>query len=209
VIINNPIRDFQVKNNEERVVHSPISEQELNELYYNYCIFLEEKPENPLIRRHDQAQISKRHKLVVSLLIFQGLDRGNIERLTVADLNVNQGPIYIASSPKSNSRVLNLHPSQLIIFYQYLHELPEDQQQLFNVGTQGILFYILAELKAINPVVTSVRHIKDSVLINWIKQHEKRKAQYMIGHKYVSSTEKFEKQDTTELSELMEKFHLF
>jgi hypothetical protein len=90
-----------------------------------------------------------------------------------------------------------------------LDSLPSDQEKLFTTNLQNGLQYILEELRGLNPKVQNLRHIRASVLMNWIQNHGMRKAQYMIGYRYATSTKSYEVQDVKDLSELMETTHLF
>ena len=47
----------------------------------------------------------------------------------------------------------------------------------------------------------NLSQIRSSVIINWLKRYDVRKVQHMIGHKYVSSTEKFQQNDLKELQD--------
>lgn len=69
--------------------------------------------------------------------------------------------------------------------------------------------WIPSQLKGINPMIQNARQLRASVIIDWIKLYGKRKAMYMIGHKYISTTESYELQDTTELGEKINKVSMF
>lgn len=91
----------------------------------------------------------------------------------------------------------------------YMTNLPEGQEKLFSTVIQSDLDKIRPILKGINSKFRNTLHLRASVKMNWVETHNKREAQSMIGHKFVSSTEHFESQDTRELSELLDKYHLF
>jgi integrase/recombinase XerD len=65
------------------------------------------------------------------------------------------------------------------------------------------------ELHAINPSIANALHIRGSVIINWLKQHNKRQVQYMAGHKYISSTEAYAIQEIGTLQDELSKHHPF
>jgi integrase/recombinase XerD len=207
VITQNPIKGFRVRNDVKKVVKDPLSEVELMQLYKDYEQYINAKPKHAFYPQRDSVNL--RMKLVLSLIVFQGLHTGELDKLTIQDVNPSEGTIYIPSLTKSDSRVIELNPCQIIPFYEYLNSLPPSQEKLFKENIQASNYYIIQELKGINPIVRNVQHLRQSVLINWIKQYGVYKAKYMIGHRYVSSTEKYEIQDTTDLAELMETTHLF
>jgi site-specific recombinase XerD len=207
IITKNPLARLYIRGTQKKVIQNNFSEQELLELYNNYCNYLDFKPRCKEILRQDKAY--ERYKLIVGLVIFQGLNTGELDKLSVNDIDLRKGTIYIPSNRRSASRVLDLNQVQTIPFYEYLQSLPEGQEKLFALDVQSIFESIIKVLRGINPLLTNAQHIRGSVLINWVKTYGKRKAQYMIGHKFASSTQRFELQDTTELSELIEKTHLF
>ena len=207
-IVKNPIRNLNIKGSQKTVVQNILDEKSLNELYSNYQNYIDAKPERHNIPKAKQDKTNQRYKLIVSLMIYQGLHTGELDKLKVEDINLSNGTIYIPSTSRSKSRVLPLQPNQLIAFYRYISD-KDTESKLFEIKVQKSHSYILSELKGINSLIKNAQQIRASVLINWIKEHGKRKAQYMIGHKYVSTTESYEIQDTSELSELLDKVHLF
>lgn len=64
-------------------------------------------------------------------------------------------------------------------------------------------------IAGINPRLTNALHIRGSVIINWLKLHNKRQVQYMAGHKYISSTEAYAVQDRDTLQDELSKHHPF
>jgi integrase/recombinase XerD len=55
----------------------------------------------------------KRNRVILGLLIYQGVTTGELHRLDVADIKLKQGKIRIPGSRKSGSRVLGLKPFQI------------------------------------------------------------------------------------------------
>jgi hypothetical protein len=71
--------------------------------------------------------------------------------------------------------------------------------ELIAGSVRNIIAHLLPELQGINPLVTNALHIRGSVILNWLKVHSKRQVQYMAGHKYLSSTEKYAAQKVEDL----------
>jgi integrase/recombinase XerD len=94
-----------------------------------------------------------------------------------------------------NSRTLPLQPGQILPIHEYLQEtkllLKPKEGELFPGSLDNIIYSLVLELQGINPTVTNDLYIRSSVIINWLKQHNKRQVQYMAGHKYISSTEAY------------------
>ena len=71
------------------------------------------------------------------------------------------------------------------------------------------LHEIAKELKTLNNNFTDVKQIRTSVIIHWLKQYNLRKTQYLAGHKYISSTERYVQDDLESLHETINTFHPF
>ena len=63
----------------------------------------------------------QRNIIIVGLLIWQGLHSGELEKLEVNHINLNEGIIYIPSTARSNSRALKLSTQQILTLHSYIH----------------------------------------------------------------------------------------
>jgi site-specific recombinase XerD len=63
------------------------------------------------------------------------------------------------------------------------------------------------ELKLINYSYQNAIQIRNSVIVNWLGQYNLRKVQYLAGHKYISSTERYKQDDLESLHEMINSFH--
>ena len=66
---------------------------------------------------------------------------------------------------------------------------------------------VLQHLRKINKGVKNLDQIRASVITHWVKIYDLRKAQYLAGHRYVSSTEDYKQQVLDELQGDVKKFH--
>jgi integrase/recombinase XerD len=57
------------------------------------------------------------------------------------------------------------------------------------------------------PRLKSMAQIRASVITNWLKHYNLREVQYMAGHKYVSSTERYRTDNLEDLQKELEKYH--
>jgi integrase/recombinase XerD len=67
--------------------------------------------------------LAQRNKVLVSLLIYQALLPSEMEALSVHDINLGAGSIYIKPTASTNKRELQLKPNQVLLFYQYIQEV--------------------------------------------------------------------------------------
>lgn len=225
IIFRNPARTLRIKGKLKTITEQPLKYAELEQLYFSY------KGLNKVAARNRQQSVYLAHQrniIVVGLLVWQGLHSGELEKLEVNHINLDEGKIYIPSTSRSNSRMLSLHAQQVVHLHTYLHggirekllkqkkyntgnppPWGELEGALFAVRTHDILNHLLEELKGINPVIKNAQHIRASVILYWLKQYNKRQVQYMAGHKYIDSTERYAVQEMESLSDLLSKHHPF
>ena len=58
-----------------------------------------------------------------------------------------------------------------------------------------------------HPKVRQASQIRASVIAEWTRRYDVRIVQYMSGHKYVSSTERYQVTHLEDLQEQLRKFH--
>jgi site-specific recombinase XerD len=211
LVNRNPARTLRIKGKAKTIIQNPLSYDELLQLYNNY------KALEKIVPSHIQEKTTLAHQrniIIVGLLIWQGLHSGELEKLETNHVNLNEGIIYIPSTTRSNSRELKLSSQQIITLHTYIHGGLRDKfkpqaEELFIGNLHNIINLLLEELKGINPQIKNAQHIRASVILYWLRQHNKRQVQYMAGHKYIHSTEAYEVQELETLTDQLEKHHPF
>jgi len=148
-----------------------------------------------------------RNQVIISLLIYQGLTAGEIQRLEVKEIDLEKGIIYIKSTPRSNSRTLKLKSNQIMILYKYTSEIKT--KNLIDVHIADVLKNLLRPFK---PYFTdrtlNAKTIRQSVIANLLKSgHDLRLVQVFAGHKYPGATENYRQTGIEELKAGIEKYH--
>jgi len=164
----------------------------------------------------------KRNKIIVGLLVYQGLNTRDLQLLEVENIQLYKGKITIPGTKKSNAREIELKPWQLMEFMEYINEIrpqllketsKSTEQLLLPIGKSfklhNTLNRIVKELKEMNQSFTDIKQIRTSVIVHWLKQYQLRKTQYLAGHKYISSTERYLQDDLESLHETVNTFHPF
>lgn len=204
----NPVRLVRVKGTMKRVVENPLSTEELQTLFDHYR----------LLKKISQHQVNtdlahQRNTVILGLMVYQGLHSGELEKMETLHIKLGAGTVYIPSTGRGNSRTLSLQPAQVLPIHEYLQEtrllLKPKGNELFPGDLHNTIFRLMQELQGINPAITNALHIRGSVIINWLKQHNKRQVQYMAGHKYISSTEAYVVQELDTLQDELSKHHPF
>ena len=149
----------------------------------------------------------QRDTVALGLMVFQGLDSGDLERLTVKDINLTDGTIYISSSRRNAARTLKLESLQILSIHQYITGQPLTEKFFPKSKINDMVSAIVQKLKAVYPEIQNPRHIRSSVIMNRLKKYHIRQVQYMSGHRRVSSTEKYKREDLHDLMQQITKYH--
>ena len=208
------VTDFErvsVKGTLKKVIVDPLDYSDLEQLYTAYPIYRKERQTElgKTLKNYNQATLV-RH-VITGLLVFQGLRSYELKAVERHHINEENGTIYIPASRKSSARELKLFSAQMRPLFKYLDYLEEKQAslRLFTSDMDNQLFQLLQELKGLNYKVQTATHIRASVILHWLQLHGKRQTQYMIGHKWVSSTEYYQLQNLQELTNLLDEHNPF
>lgn len=208
---DNPLEGVSVKGTVKKVLHNLLDTEELEDLYYSYQTKDFSKYTNQKI-----ITIAKRNKVITGLLVYQGLNTTNLKSLRMEHLELYKGKVYVPSTRRNNARAMELKPWQVMDLLEYVNDirpklvLHADNDQLFtpqHYFNDIVRVGILKRLKKINHKVTNVNHLRASVIVNWLGQHNIRKVQYLAGHKYISTTEQYRQNNLESLQEAVNAFH--
>ena len=217
---NNPVNQITVQGIQRQELHEILSKQELEALFHDYEVYENDHPNKHNHWFNNQQVSQKRNKVIIGLIVHQGLNTAALTNLQTTDLQLREGKIHIPGSRKSNARTLKLQADQILDLMEYQHVTREEllrqsskesEQLLISSGQSQKLYNtlqcLLKQLKRINPKVTSIRQLRASVITYWLKNYNLREVQYMAGHRYVSSTEAYLINDLDDLQEEVSKYH--
>lgn len=219
---DNPASHIKIKGVKRKVMHQLLNPTELDSIYRNYPTTIEKKEgvNMPPQERNEMAR--KRNKVILGLLIYQGLNSGEIASLRVSDVKQQEGKIYIPSKKRSNSRMLKLEAHQLYDMMDYINSTRKKQLERANIETDKLFinergakkFFCMLQsllnfIRKQNSKIKNLEQIRASVITQWVKQYDLRKAQYLAGHKYVRTTESYKQNNMDELKADIKNFHPF
>lgn len=219
-----PLKNFRIKTEKKPLLKGFLTEEELNGLYDNF-------PD----KGHFKGQFdlyAQRNKVILGLIVYQGLNTGSLEKLELKDLDLEKGTINIpATEHKLNPRKLPLEAVQILSLKSYLEKtrpqllelttasenstrlFPKSEKTEFSSVTGSILKKLsgaksrsLAGLKK-QTDIESLYQIRISRIALWLKQYNLRETQYKAGYKSLQSLEAFERDALEELKEAVEKYH--
>lgn len=224
---DNPIQHLKIRGSKTKKLYQILDKQQLESLYNDYEVPAEnDKRANR--NWFTNYRLSKaRNKAILSLLINQGITTPEVERLTINDLKLKEGKIFISGSRKSNERTLELKSNQIIELMEYQYTtrnellkyqegetkrlflpVPSAGQQKANETLQ-IWKGLTNEIKSRNKQFINFKQVRTSVITHWLKQYNLRQVQYMAGHRYVSSTEGYLVNQMEDLQADIDQFHPF
>jgi len=206
---DNPIEDLNIKGVKRSFNHNLLDADELEDLYYSF--------ETEHYQEEYHKYTNKRAKVIIGLMVYQGLNTTDLSHLKTEHLQLNKGKIYVPSTKRSNARTLELKPWQIMEFIEYQNEVRpiiqdkiktyDDQLFPINARFNSITYQIFKKLKKYNQKVENAKQIRASVITNWLGQYNLRKVQYLAGHRYISSTERYLQDDLENLHEIVNNFH--
>ncbi len=219
-VTDNPTIHIQIKGIKRRILYDILSRQELDSLYHNYILPKEDGANKNQNWFYASSLTAKRNKVILGLIIYQGLNTLELSQLTVTDMKLREGKIFIAGTRRSNERELKLESHQILDLMEYifttrkeiLQHSKKESEKLFtsvagNERFNNVISQLIIKLNKQNPKVTSLKQIRTSVITCWLKLYNLRQVQHMAGHRYVSSTESYLVNDLDDLSEDITKYH--
>ena len=218
--LENPTTHIQVRGIKRKILYDILSKKELESLYNSFEIPDEESNDRNQNWYTTSILAGKRNKVILGLMIFQGLGAQELGRLTEKDLKLREGKIYVSGSRRSNERTMKLEAHQILDIMEYTLKTRNEILQLTGKKSESLLVSagsseyfrsiiqkLMQRLRKQNSKVTSAKQVRTSVITHWLKIHNLRETQYMAGHRYVSSTEAYLVNDLDDLQEDIVKFH--
>jgi|GEM_PF-502144 len=200
--IAEPIR---LKGVQRRIPHDLFTEKQLDHIYNSF-------PESKNPWTHENTL--KTYHLILGLRIYQGLQEQELTKIEIHHLQLDKGKIYVPSTKRTNKRVLDLKPFQILPLHEYLlteRKLLNEEIEGNNLFHKKRLIRGMSRIKTMinryEPKLTDMAQIRASTITGWLKHYNLREVQYMAGHKYVSSTERYRMDTLEDLQKELEKYH--
>ena len=217
--VHNPALHLMIRGEYHRVPSGNLDYKNLEKLYDNYS---------------KRTLRDKRNKVILGLLIYQGVTTGELHRMEPGHVQLKKGKIFIQGTRKTGSRYLQLQPQQILEIDAYLKRVrpgilkgtgkkrparkPDhinreliSERMFFSIGgsedLRSTLLHMFRNLRRNHPEIRNAKQIRSSVITHWLKNHNLRQVQYMVGHKYVSSTERYQQNNLDKLQGQLEKYH--
>lgn len=231
LVLQNPCSFLKIRGAQKTSLYRIYTTEELTQLCDNfYQLFVRDYDDGhiPKNQRKQSGLSKQRNHVILSLLIHQGTTTREIDKIELCDLDLMQATLKIRGGLKGNERTLPLEAKQIGILMDYLQNIrpqlleyhagvPSDKLFLMlpkyggeNAGTLMQAFKPLTkQLKEMDKNFLNFEQVRASVITNWLKVHGLRKTQVLAGHRYISSTEKYQVNDLQQLTDDISKLHPF
>lgn len=205
---DNPARSIRLRDKTE----NPIQLQDL---------FTEKELQSLLHPREERYPfLAKRNKIIMSLLINQGLRIGEIVNLKLSDIDLEKATIEVTGTALTNNRNLPLKAEQIFLLHHYINRdriklktWRNDNNKLLlgklgtPIKTEDIDYLITTYQKQYKKKLTATI-IRQSVLANLLtKNNDLRVVQHFAGHKHPDTTEKYRQTGLKALKVAIDKLH--
>lgn len=205
---DNPAAGVFIKGLVRKLPTNLLSMEVMEELFKQYSV---------------QLNVDSSKKIMLGLMIYQGLTVSEIMKLQNHHIKIKDGKIFIPArsgtgggTKRTNERLLELKALQITQLQNYLNANKFKEGALFievikkEVSERNInnrIQYMFNQLKQLNPKVISAKQIRSSVITEWLRKNNLRQVQYMAGHKYVSSTERYQTNNLDDLQNELQQHH--
>lgn len=237
-IPTNPTALIKIRGTHKRHLYKIYSAEELQQLYDNYyhtfirnfndSCFASRIGGIPANQREQTLLSRQRNYVMLGMLIYQGLATNDLQKIKLADIDLNKAKIKIQGGKKSNERNINLNASQIGSLINYIENIRpnfftycNETEKLFcclpecskrKTSSENLMHTfkpLTKQVKSIDKNLLNFKQIRASVITQWLKTEGLRKTQYYAGHRYISSTEKYLPNNLDGLIDDITKFNPF
>lgn len=191
--------------------HDVLSTKELELLYVCYPTLD--------IKFPNCKSVAIRNKVLTGLMVFQGIDTRILKHLTINHIDLQKRKFLVPGTKKSEPKSFKLRPEQIDVLRQYLsfdrpilqNKINNHSEALFPLNSNRysiITNQTIKVLKTINYRVKNSLQIRASVIALWVQNDNLRLAQKKSRHRFITSTENYEKYNPNANREAVDKYHV-
>jgi len=231
--LQNPTSLIKIRGTQKKQLYNIYTFEELTQLadiFYQYYIQNFDNNHIPQNQRIQSGLSKQRNYVMLTFLLHQGLVTSELQKIDLADINYQKATVKITGGKKSNDKNIPLHPTQIGALMHYLQNirpqilnyqkdqdttqlflnLPESSQRISkNTDLAGAIKNLTTQVKNIDTKFINFKQTRASIITYWIKTVGLRKAQYLAGHRYISTTERYLPNDLESLTQDITKFNPF
>lgn len=229
-ITDNPCMFLKIRGANKKTLYKIYSPEELDGLFDAYYqLFVrayDDSRQRHDLSRHCSALSKERNAIILSFLVYQGVVVTEISKMELDDLDLIKATVKIRGGKRLNDRILPLKAIQIGLLMHYI-KTTRPQFMEYHAAESNKLFLPLvttgkknteitytyellaAQIRLIDKQFQNFTQIRASVISFWIKTQGLRKAQYMAGHRNISTTEAYLPNNLEDLTNDINKLHPF
>ena len=201
----NPLTGLKIQGVKRKVLYHIFQPHQLHAIYNSF---------------QDETLKGRRNKVMLGLLVYQGLRTEELGRLEVNHIKLKEGKIDVPGGIRRNGRMMNLESHQIMEMYDYIlqvrPEILKRSKRLTNklfVSPEGgtivsnFVSGLMVRIRKQNPQVKNAKQLRASVITKWLRMYNLREVQYLAGHRYISSTESYLENEMEGLQEEVNQYH--
>ena len=202
---HNPAENLRIRGSFDKMPSGLLNRKQVEKVYEKY---------------QATTPVQKRNKIMISLVVYQAMEREEIQFLEPKDSNLQKGIIRVRKNTRLQGRILKLNANQILPLQEYINEIRPELLKMKGQGSEKLFITIgtsqhikdsmrelLRELKEKHKYLNSFTQIRISVISHWVKEKNIREAQYMAGHSSIYSTQRYILANLDELKDELALFH--
>ena len=155
-----------------------------------------------------------RNTVLLGLMVYQGLHSGGLQGAwEVGHIRLDEGKVYVPGSARSSPMAAPGHHAGHSSWTSTSTRRSRGSRPVgdkaFSGNVRNHLAALIPQAPAAPSGVRNALHIRASVILGWLKVHNKRRVQYMAGHRHIESTERYSLEEMGSLTDQLAKHHPF
>ena len=225
IVYQNPVAFIKIRGANKKQLYKIYTPEELTQLADNFYVLFVSGFDDSYLRK-PQKQLSflsrNRNYAMLTFMLFQGLPTKELTLIRLDDIDLKKARITI-----NNGRTIRTLPIQAaqmgtLIYYinnirpLFLDVCGETEKLFFSLSAEQYdktfsapIRDLTKQVKNIDKNFVNFAQTRASVITHWIQTEGLRKAQYLAGHKNITTTENYLPNDLNSLMNDIQKFNPF
>ena len=227
MINHNPAQRIKMRGANKKKLYKIYTPEELTGLADNfYRVFISGFDDSYMKfpTKKERSFLSRnRNYAMLTFLVYQGLTTTELTQISISDIDMQKARLRLSNG--TTIRNLPIQATQMGTLIHYINTIRPQFLEHCGIETDRLFFSMSAEqhdktfckplkkitkqVKSIDRNFTGFAQIRTSVITHWIQTEGLRKAQYLAGHKNISSTELYLPNDLNSLINDIQRFNPF